>query len=80
MRTLIAGTTEGSREAWKTVDSVARREFYEGDVARALVRDLQAKGSRMAAADLAGYRARIVDAQAVPYRDGRIYVAPGLTG
>jgi gamma-glutamyltranspeptidase/glutathione hydrolase len=56
------------------------REFYEGEVARALVRDLQAKGSRMAEADLAGYQARILDAQAVPYRDGRIYVAPGLTG
>ncbi|MBX9772804.1 MAG: gamma-glutamyltransferase family protein [Xanthobacteraceae bacterium] len=56
------------------------REFYEGDVARALVRDLQAKGSRMAEADLAGYQARIVDAQTVPYRDGRIYVASGLTG
>jgi gamma-glutamyltranspeptidase/glutathione hydrolase len=56
------------------------REFYEGDVARALVRDLQAKGSRMSEADLAGYEARIVDAQAVRYRDGCIYVAPGLTG
>jgi gamma-glutamyltranspeptidase / glutathione hydrolase len=56
------------------------REFYEGEVARAFVRDLQAKGSRMSEADLAGYQARIVDAQPVPYRDGRIYVAPGLTG
>jgi gamma-glutamyltranspeptidase / glutathione hydrolase len=56
------------------------REFYEGGVARALVRDLRAKGSRMAEADLAGYQARVVDAQTVPYRNGRIHVAPGLTG
>src|SRR5215813_65973 len=56
------------------------RELYEGEVARALVRDLRAKGSRMAEADLAGYQARIVDAQAVPYRDACIFVAPGLTG
>jgi gamma-glutamyltranspeptidase/glutathione hydrolase len=66
-----------------TLDRIAQkgpREFYEGEVACALVRDLQAKGSRMAEADLAGYEARIVDAQTVPYRDGRIYVAPGLTG
>ena len=66
-----------------TLEQLARngpREFYEGEVARALVRDLRAKGSRMAEADLAGYQARIVDAQTVPYRDGRIYVAPGLTG
>jgi len=56
------------------------RELYEGDVAHALVRDLRAKGSRMAEADLAGYQARIVDAQTAPYRNGRIHVAPGLTG
>jgi len=49
-------------------------------VARALVHDLRAKGSRMTEADLAGYQARIVDAQTVRYRDGRIHVAPGLTG
>jgi gamma-glutamyltranspeptidase/glutathione hydrolase len=66
-----------------TLERIAQkgpREFYEGEVARALVRDLQAKGSRMAEADLATYHARIVDAQTVPYRDGRVYVAPGLTG
>jgi len=66
-----------------TLEALARngpREFYQGDVARALVRDLRAKGSRMAEADLAGYQARIVDAQTVRYRDGRIHVAPGLTG
>jgi gamma-glutamyltranspeptidase/glutathione hydrolase len=56
------------------------REFYEGEVARALVADLRAKGSVMSDEDFSGYRARIVDAQAVPYRGGRVYVAPGLTG
>jgi gamma-glutamyltranspeptidase / glutathione hydrolase len=66
-----------------TLEQIAHkgpRELYEGEVARALIRDLRAKGSRMSEADLAGYQARIVDAQAVPYRDGRIFVAPGLTG
>ena len=66
-----------------TLEQIARngpREFYEGDVARAFVRDLRAKGSRMSEADLAGYQARIVDAQTVAYRNGRIHVAPGLTG
>src|SRR5947209_3087554 len=56
------------------------REFYEGEVARALVRDLRAKGSVISEADLAGYHARIVDAHAVPYRTGTINIAPGLTG
>jgi gamma-glutamyltranspeptidase/glutathione hydrolase len=66
-----------------TLELIARhgpREFYEGEVARAFVRDLRAKGSRMSEADLAGYQARIVDAQTVAYRNGRIHVAPGLTG
>jgi gamma-glutamyltranspeptidase / glutathione hydrolase len=66
-----------------TLDRLARhgpREFYQGEVARALVRDLRAKGSAMTEADLAGYQARIVDAQPVPYRNGRILIAPGLTG
>jgi gamma-glutamyltranspeptidase/glutathione hydrolase len=66
-----------------TLDQIARngpREFYEGEVARAFVRDLRAKGSVMSEADFAGYQARIVEAHAVPYRNGRIYVAPGLTG
>jgi gamma-glutamyltranspeptidase/glutathione hydrolase len=66
-----------------TLDALARhgaREFYEGEVARALVADLRAKGSVMSEADLAGYQAQMIDALAVPYRNGRIYVAPGLTG
>src|SRR5262249_14780882 len=66
-----------------TLEQIARngpRELYEGEVARALIRDLRAKGSAMSEADLASYQARIVDAQAVPYRSGRIFVAPGLTG
>jgi len=66
-----------------TLEQLARngpREFYQGEVARALVRDLRQKGSRMAEADLAGYQARVVDAQTVRYRDGRVHVAPGLTG
>jgi gamma-glutamyltranspeptidase / glutathione hydrolase len=66
-----------------TLEALGRggaRELYEGDVARVLVADLRAKGSVMTEADLAAYRARMVDAQAVPYRKGRIYVAPGLTG
>src|SRR5262249_58549884 len=48
----------------RTLEQIARngpREFYEGEVARALVSDLRAKGSRMSEADLAGYAARIVD-------------------
>ena len=56
------------------------RALYEGEVARALVRDVRAKGGRLTEADLAGYQARMVDALAVPTAAGSIYAAPGLTG
>src|SRR3546814_7307723 len=36
-------------------------DFYTGETARLLVADLQAGGSAIAAADFAGYSARIVD-------------------
>lgn len=56
------------------------QEFYTGDVARALVDDIRAKGGCLSARDLAAYRARVVDALAVPYRGGTVFVAPGMTG
>jgi len=55
-------------------------EFYTGDVAHALARDVRDKGGCLAIDDLAAYRASIVDAMAVPYRGGTVYVAPGMTG
>jgi gamma-glutamyltranspeptidase / glutathione hydrolase len=56
------------------------REMYAGEVAHALARDVRDKGGCLSVEDLAAYRARIVDAMGVPYRDGTIYVAPGMTG
>ena len=56
------------------------RAFYEGEVARALVRDVRAKGGSLSEADLAGYQAEWAEPLAIDYRGGRIYAAPGLTG
>ncbi|MEO8849480.1 MAG: gamma-glutamyltransferase [Casimicrobiaceae bacterium] len=56
------------------------REFYVGDVARSLVNDIRAKGGCVSMDDLGSYRARIVDALEAPYRGGRVFVAPGMTG
>jgi gamma-glutamyltranspeptidase / glutathione hydrolase len=55
-------------------------EFYRGDIARALVRDVRAKGGSLSEEDLASYQPHITDALEVPYRGGRVFVAPGLTG
>lgn len=55
------------------------RAFYEGDVAQALVQDVQAKGGCLSVDDLAGYCAWMGAAQPVPYRDALFHVMPGLT-
>lgn len=54
--------------------------FYRGDIAQALVRDVQAKGGCLALDDLAGYEAAWAEPLALDHRSGRIYAPPGLTG
>jgi gamma-glutamyltranspeptidase / glutathione hydrolase len=66
-----------------TLEQIAEKGsdvFYRGDVARALVRDVQAKGGCLSEEDMASYRAEVVEPLVIPYRGGRIFAAPGLTG
>jgi gamma-glutamyltranspeptidase/glutathione hydrolase len=56
------------------------RAFYEGSIARALVRDVRAKGGCLSEADLAAYQAEWVEPLTVPYRGGQVHAVPGLTG
>lgn len=55
------------------------RDFYEGEIAAALVRDVKAMGGFLDAADLRRYRARIVEPLATDYRGAQFALAPGLT-
>jgi gamma-glutamyltranspeptidase/glutathione hydrolase len=55
------------------------RDFYEGGVARRLAADLARGGSRVAAADLAAYRARLVEPLAIAHAGKRLLVPGGLT-
>ena len=54
--------------------------FYRGEIAQALVRDVQAKGGCLSLPDLANYRAELLDPLVIEHRGGRLYAAPGLTG
>jgi gamma-glutamyltranspeptidase/glutathione hydrolase len=56
------------------------RAFYEGDIARKLAGDIQAKGGCLSFEDLARYQAEWVEPLQVPFRGGRVFAAPGLTG
>lgn len=55
------------------------RDFYEGDIARAMVADIEAKGGCLRLADLAAYRADLRDSLEAGYRGGRVFAAKGLT-
>ncbi|MFC4173553.1 gamma-glutamyltransferase [Microvirga sp. GCM10011540] len=65
-----------------TIDHLAAegfREFYDGDVAKQLSSDVQAKGGSLSLDDLRAYHAEIRPAALVPYRNGGFYLAPDLT-
>ena len=71
------------RKLSHTLDIISRegpKALYGGDVGRALARDVQEKGGSLALGDLSGYRAHMVEALEVPYRSGRVFAAPGMTG
>ncbi|WP_209426424.1 gamma-glutamyltransferase [Pararhodobacter sp. SW119] len=80
--TALSDARLDQRQMAATLERLAEagpRDFYEGDIAAALVTDLGAKGSRIAAADLASYRARLTPTIEVPYRGGTVYAPAGLS-
>tara|TARA_B110000967_G_scaffold209820_1_gene267866 strand:- start:1973 stop:3565 length:1593 start_codon:yes stop_codon:yes gene_type:complete len=56
------------------------QDFYEGEVAADLLRDLQEAGSKISAADLAAYKPSWHVPASAPYRERTIHVIPGLSG
>ena len=56
------------------------RDFYEGELARRWLGELDAAGAKLAASDLAAYRARATDPALADYRGARVAVTPELTG
>ena len=65
-----------------TLEAIARngpREMHDGDVARALARDVADKGGSLAYEDLSSYRATITDPLSFEGFGGRFHVTPTLT-
>ena len=56
-----------------------RRDFYEGQVARALASDISGAGGVLSTEDLAAYRARVVEPTRFAYRDAAVAGGPQLT-
>lgn len=69
----------GLAETMRRLAKAGSRDFYEGEIARAIVADLRSLGGIIDAQDLSGYRARIVEPTAIDYRDCALSLAPRLT-
>lgn len=54
-------------------------DFYEGQVAETICRDMREVGGIISAQDLRNYRAEVKDVTPVGYRGHQIHAAPGLT-
>jgi len=63
----------------KLLSDAGRRDFYEGGIAAAIVKDVKAMGGTVNHEDLRSYRARVVEPLLADYRGTQIAVAPGLT-
>ncbi len=53
-------------------------DFYRGDIAAAIAKDMAAIGGKLQRDDLVAYRASVSPAQTACYRDATVHVPPGL--
>jgi gamma-glutamyltranspeptidase / glutathione hydrolase len=72
-------TLKGLASTLRRLADAGRRDFYEGEIAASIGRDIKGLGGDLAAEDLQNYRARIVRPLEVDYRGSQIALAPGLT-
>jgi gamma-glutamyltranspeptidase/glutathione hydrolase len=70
---------KGLAATLKRLASAGRRDFYEGEIAASIVKDVKAMGGILGAQDLRSFHARIVDPLIADYRGMQFALAPGLT-
>ena len=70
---------KGLADTLRRLAQAGPRDFYEGEVASTIVKDLAAMGGILSAADLRNYHARIVAPLETEYRGAQFAFAPGLT-
>lgn len=54
-------------------------DFYQGDLARSIARDIQAAGGSLSVEDMAAFQAYLRDPLKIPYRGGTVFATPELT-
>lgn len=67
-------------ETLREIAATGAEGFYRGDLARRIVADLQAGGSRISAADMADYTVQEFDAMAAQHRGHRLYTCGDTSG
>jgi gamma-glutamyltranspeptidase / glutathione hydrolase len=55
------------------------RDFYQGDLARSIARDVQSAGGALSVEDLAAFQAHRREPLKIPYRGGTVFATPELT-
>ena len=78
-RTEVRLPQQRMARALRRLADAGPRDFYDGDLARSVVRDMQDVGGSLSARDLSGYAARPVAPLSITYRDARIAATPELT-
>jgi len=69
----------GLADTLRRLSSAGRRDFYEGEIAAAISKDIRAMGGVLGLEDLKQYRARITAPIECDYRGATIALAPRLT-
>lgn len=70
---------KGLASTLRRLAQAGRRDYYEGEVAASIARDIQAMGGNLALEDLRNYHARIVAPLETEYRGAQLALAPGLS-
>ena len=66
-------------ETLRRLAEAGPRDFYDGEIARSIIADMERGGGWLALDDLQGYAARIVEPTSGTYRDAVIHGGPALT-
>jgi len=81
--TALSSRRLDQRRLADTLETIARdgaQTLYGGELGAALAADIRSKGGCLSLADLAAYRAEVVEPLDVRYHGGRVLAAPGFTG
>ena len=70
---------KGLAATLKRLAGAGRRDFYEGEIAASIVKDVKVMGGILDAGDLRGYRARVVEPLMAAHNGAQFALAPGLT-